>query len=65
MEDTPELAQKMIIPQFQPILYEFDGYEARSPGTVESLVHADPFNIITEFCILGIQSPYNAILKRP
>ena len=32
---------------------------------MEFLVHADSFNVIIEFCVLDIQSPYNAILGRP
>ena len=46
MEDTPKLAQKMIISQTQSLLY------------------ADPYNNIMEFCILDVES-YNAILERP
>jgi len=32
---------------------------------IEFSVCADPLNIITEFCILDVQSPYNTILERP
>jgi len=35
IEDTPELARKIIISQTQSLLYKFEGSEARSPGTVE------------------------------
>jgi len=59
MEDTPELAQKLIIPQT-----DFDENEACSPDTVEFPVCANPFNVVTEFCILDIEFPYNAILRR-
>ena len=52
-------------PRTQSLLYDFDDSEARSPGTVEFLVRADPFNLVTEFCILNVQFPYNAILGRP
>jgi len=52
-------------PQTPSLLYGFNGNEARSAGTVEFSICADPFNIITEFCILDVQSPYNAILGRP
>ena len=52
MEDTPELARKLIIPRTQSLRYGFDGNEARSPGIVEFPIRADPFNIVTEFCIL-------------
>ena len=65
MEDTPELAQKLIIPQTQSLLYNFDGSKARSPGMIEFPVCADLFNIITEFCVLDVQSPYNTIFGRP
>ena len=65
MKDTPELARKLIIPQTQSLLYGFDGNEARSPGAVELPVHADPFSVFIEFCITDVQSPYNAILRRP
>ena len=65
MEDTPELAGKRIIPQTQSLLYRFDGSEARSPSTVEFLVQADPYNIVTEFCVLDVASSYDAILGRP
>jgi len=64
MENTPKLARKLIIPRIQLLLYGFDGNEARSPDTIEFPVRADPFNILTEFCILDIPSPYNAIRGR-
>ena len=38
MEDTLELARKMILPQTQSLLYVFDESEARSPETVMFLV---------------------------
>ena len=65
MEDTPELARKLIIPYTQSLLYGFDRSEAHFPGTVECTVRTDPSNVVTEFCVLDIQSPYNAILGRP
>ena len=55
----------MISPQTQSLLYDFDRSKARSPGTVEFPVRADPFNIVTKLCVLNVQSPYNAILGRP
>jgi len=64
-ENTPELAQKLVIPQSQPLLYRFNENGARSLSTVEFPFRTDPFNIVTEFCILDIQSPYKAILRRP
>ena len=65
MDDALVLARKLIIPQTQSLLYEFDGNEACSPGMVRFSVRVDPYNIITEFNILDIPSPYNAILRRP
>jgi len=62
MEDTPESARKMIIPQTQLLLYGFDGSGAHSPGTVEFSVRANPYNVVIEFCILDVESSYNAIL---
>ena len=41
MEDTLELARKMILPQTQSLLYGFDGNEAHSPGIVTFPVRAD------------------------
>jgi len=65
MEDTPELAQKLIIPQTQSLLYGFDGNEACSSDTVEFSVRADSSNVVTEFSILDVPSHYNATLGRP
>jgi len=64
MEDTLELARKMILPQTQSFLYGFHRGKARSPGTVMFPVRADPYNVIMEFCILDVESSYNAILGR-
>jgi len=41
MEDTSELARKMILPQTQSLLCGFDGSEACSPGTITFPVRAD------------------------
>ena len=57
MEDAPELAQKLIIPQTQSLLYGFGGNKAHSPNTIEFLVQVNPFNVMTEFCILDIPPP--------
>ena len=65
MEDTPELTQKIIIPQTQSLLYGFNGSEGRSPGTVEFLIRTDPYNVVTEFYVLDVESPYNSILGMP
>jgi len=65
MEDTLELAQKMILPQTQSLLYVFDGIEEQSMGRVMFPVRADPYNIVTEFCVIDVESSYNAILGRP
>jgi len=64
MEDTPELAQKMILPEIQSLLYEFDRSEACSSGTVMFPIRADPYNVVTEFCVLDVESSYK-ILRRP
>jgi len=42
MEDTPELARKLILPRTQSLFYGFDGNEACSPGIVSSL--SDPIH---------------------
>ena len=65
MEDAPELARKLIIPRTQSLLYAFDRNKVCSPSIVEFPVRADLFNIVTEFCILDVPSPYNTILERP
>ena len=65
MDDAPELARKLIIPQTQSLLYGFDGNEARSPDIVRFLILVDSYNVVTEFSILNVPSPYNAILGRP
>jgi len=57
MENIPELAQKLIILQTQSLLYGFDESEARSPCTIEFPIRADLFNVVTEFCVLDVQSP--------
>jgi len=38
--------------------------EARSLGIVTFSVRADPYNVATEFCVLNVESFYNAILER-
>ena len=65
MEDTPETARAMINPQTQSYMYEFDGNETHSPGTVALPVRADPYNVITEFYLIDMESPHNVILVRP
>ena len=65
MEDTPKIAREMINPQTRSHLYEFDRSETRSPGTVALLIRTDPYNIITEFYVINMGFPYNAILRRP
>ena len=34
-----------------------------SPGTIALSVRVDPYNIITEFYVIDMESPHNAILK--
>ena len=65
MEDTQEMARAMINPQTRSHLYEFDGNETHSPSTVSLSVRADPYNVITEFYVIGVESSHNAILERP
>ena len=36
--------------------------EVRSPEIIEFPVRADPYNVITEFCVFDVESPYNVIL---
>jgi len=62
MEDTPEIDWAMINPQTWSHLYGFDGNETRSPDTVALPVRADPYIIITEFYMIDMVSPHNAIL---
>jgi len=64
MEDTPEITQVMINPQTQFHLYVFDGNEMHSPGMVAFSVHAVPYNFITEFYIVDMESLQNATLGR-
>jgi hypothetical protein len=64
MEETPEAARAMVRPSSTP-LYGFDGTEARSSGSVSIPVRADPYNIITDFYVMDVPSPHNAILGRP
>jgi len=63
MENTPELARKMILPQTSHFSMDLTS-EVRSPGTVTFLVRIDPYNVVTEFRVLDVESSYNAILGR-
>jgi len=65
MEDTPEMARVMINSQSQVSLIWVYGNKMHSPGTIALPVHADPYNVITEFYAIDIESPHNAILGRP
>jgi len=63
MEDTL-LTRKLIIPRpsyFSTILTGAKPIPRH--GRVPS--PCDPFNVVTEFCVLNVQFPYNAILGRP
>ena len=64
MEDTPKIARTMISPQTQSYLYGFDGNETYSAGTVTLPVRADPY-VIMKFYVVDVESPHNAILRRP
>jgi len=54
----------MINPQTQPHLYGFDENETHSAGRVALPVRADPYNVITEFYVVDVESPHNVILGR-
>jgi len=64
MEDSPEVARALINHQTQSHLYGFDGNETCSPGTISLAVRADPYNVITKFYVVDVESPHNAILGR-
>ena len=55
--DTPELPQKLIIPQTQSLLYGFDESEARSFSTVEFSICANPFNVVINSASLTSSPP--------
>ena len=63
MEDTPEMARAMICPLTQSNLYGFDGNETRSLSTIALPVCTDLY-VITEFFVIDVASPHNAILGR-
>ena len=44
--------------------YGFNGNETHSPGTIALPIHVDPYNVITEFYVVDIESPRNKILRR-
>jgi len=64
MEDTLETVQAMISPQTQSHVYGFDGNETCSPGIIFLPLRTDPYNVITEFHMVDVESPHNAILGR-
>jgi len=64
MEDTPEATRVMTSPQTQSHLFAFDGNEMPFSGTISLPVRADPYNVITEFYVVDVESPHNAILGR-
>ena len=64
MEDTPDKTRTMTCPQIQANLYRFDGNETHSPSIIALPVHVDPYNAITEFYMIDVESPHNAILGR-
>jgi len=65
MEDTLELARKIICPQTQSLLYRFDESKPHLPGTITFPVRADPYNIVIDVCVLDVESSYKAILRSP
>ena len=46
-------------------MYGFDGNETHCPGTILLSVRANPYNVITEFYVVDVESPDNAIRGRP
>lgn len=48
-----------------PSNFGFDGTEAYISGIILSSGRVDPYSIITEFHVLDVHSPHNAILGRP
>jgi len=65
MEDTSEIARAMINPQTQSHLYGFDRNEMCFPRTISLPICAGPYNVITEFYMVDVESPRNTILGRP
>ena len=59
------MARAMINPHTWSHLYGFDDNETHSPGTVSLSIRADPYNIITKFYVIDMESKHNVILKRP
>ena len=57
MEDSPEAARALINRQTQSHLYGFDENETRSPRTISLPVSADPYNVITKFYMVDVESP--------
>ena len=54
----------MICPQTQCNLYKFDGNKTRSPRINSFSVCAYPY-VITEFYVIDVESPHNAVIGRP
>jgi len=63
MKDSVEIAQAMINPQTASHLCDFDGNMTRSPGTIALPVRVDPYNVITEFYIIDVESPMDPLMK--
>ena len=61
MEDTPEMARAMINQQTWSYLYRFDGNETHSPGTILLPMRANPYNVITEFYVIDMESSLKTI----
>ena len=64
MENTLETIRVMINSQIQSHLNGFDRKETRSAGTILFPVCTNPYNIITEFDMVDVESPHNVILRR-
>ena len=65
MEDTSETTWAMISSQTQFHLYGFDGNETHPLDIILLPVRANPYNVITEFYMVDMEFPHNAILRRP
>jgi len=53
------MAQAMINLQTRSHLYEFDGNDTYSPGTVSLPIRTDSYNIVTEFYVIDVEYPHN------
>jgi len=59
MKDTPKMARAMINSQSQS---QFMGNKTCSPGMIALPALVDPYNVITEFYVIDVETPHNTIL---